>query len=87
MSFKPFDEISAREERAKHVLLDMHGLDSFTNRARADGVVASQHVDRYPLELLQNARDALARGPAGEGRVAFVVTDTALIVANDGANL
>jgi hypothetical protein len=63
-------------------------LDAFTNSARADKTIRDSHVDRYPLELLQNARDAMERGRlAGqplEGHALFVITHDALIVANDG---
>ncbi len=59
----------------------LKGLDE---RGRAQELVRQQYSGRYPFELLQNANDAAgeARKP---GRVRFVLTDTAVIAADNGA--
>ncbi|GDX78525.1 hypothetical protein LBMAG42_03360 [Deltaproteobacteria bacterium] len=49
----------------------------------AERALAGDHEDRYWLELAQNARDALHEG--GGGRAWFGVTESGVIVANDGA--
>lgn len=45
--------------------------------------IRQSYTGRYPLELLQNAHDACTDGHR-VGTVEFVVTDTALLVANEG---
>jgi Protein NO VEIN, C-terminal len=58
-------------------------LDNIEDAGRSEDRVRHDYAGRYPLELLQNAHDACAdanhRGP-----VRFAVTDSALIVANEG---
>lgn len=44
----------------------------------------SEYSGRYPIELLQNAQDACAEAD-NPGRAWFRVSDTALLVANEGA--
>ena len=52
---------------------------------RAEQRVRSDYSGRYPIELLQNAQDACA--DAGiRGRAWFRVSDTALLVANQGVS-
>src|SRR3954447_17957482 len=59
----------------------LKGLDE---RGRAQELVRQQYSGRYPFELLQNANDAA--GEAGKpGRGRFVLTDTAVIAADNGA--
>lgn len=53
-------------------------------RGKAQEFVAQQYAGRYALELLQNADDA-ASDRGLRGRVRFVLTETALLVADDGA--
>lgn len=61
-----------------------HILKSLDERGGAQELVRQQYTGRYPFELLQNANDA-----AGEdgrpGRARFVLTDSAVVVADDGA--
>jgi hypothetical protein len=45
--------------------------------------IRQSYTGRYPLELLQNAHDACSDAHR-VGTVEFVVTDTALLVANEG---
>src|SRR3954468_10814842 len=58
-------------------------VDKIEDGVRTEDRVRHDYTGRYPLELLQNAHDACAdaRRP---GAVHFVVTDSALLVANDG---
>ena len=59
----------------------LKGLDE---RGRAQELVRQQYTGRYPFELLQNANDAA--GETGtRGRAHFLLTDTALIVADNGS--
>lgn len=58
-------------------------LRALGERGRAQEFVAQQYAGRYALELLQNADDAASdRGTAG--RVRFVLTNSSLLVADDG---
>jgi len=62
-----------------------HILKTLDERGRAQELVRQQYTGRYPFELLQNANDA-AGDPGAVGRtVRFVLTDTALLVADQGA--
>lgn len=61
-----------------------HILKSLDERGGAQELVRQQYSGRYPFELLQNANDAAA-GTGHPGRVRFVLTDSALIVADNGA--
>ncbi len=58
-------------------------LKSLDERGAAQELVRQQYSGRYPFELLQNADDASAEA-AGVGRARFVLTDSALLVADDG---
>lgn len=52
--------------------------------ASAEQRVRSEYIGRYPVELLQNAHDAC--DDAGQpGRVWMEITDSALVVGNEGA--
>jgi hypothetical protein len=59
-------------------------LKSLDERGRAQELVRQQYTGRYPFELLQNANDA-ARETGIRGRARFLLTDTALIVADNGS--
>ena len=59
----------------------LKGLDE---RGRAQELVRQQYTGRYPFELLQNANDA-ADDTGTRGRAHFLLTDTALIVADNGS--
>jgi hypothetical protein len=59
----------------------LKGLDE---RGRAQELVRQQYTGRYPFELLQNANDA-AGDTGTRGRAHFLLTDTALIVADNGS--
>lgn len=59
-------------------------LKSLDERGAAQELVRQQYSGRYPFELIQNAEDA-ARDKGLRGRVRFVLTDTALIVADNGS--
>ncbi|MGW8645624.1 sacsin N-terminal ATP-binding-like domain-containing protein [Micromonospora chalcea] len=59
-------------------------LKSLDERGGAQELVRQQYSGRYPFELLQNANDA-AVDVGAEGRACFLLTDTALIVADDGS--
>jgi hypothetical protein len=59
----------------------LKGLDE---RGRAQELVRQQYTGRYPFELLQNANDA-AGDTNTRGRAHFLLTDTALIVADNGS--
>ncbi|MGJ3227096.1 sacsin N-terminal ATP-binding-like domain-containing protein [Micromonospora aurantiaca (nom. illeg.)] len=62
-----------------------HILNSLGERGRAQELVRQQYSGRYPFELLQNANDAAGSDGDGGGRVRFVVSDGALLVADQGA--
>lgn len=69
--------------RADDVDVRTQELDRIEDGGRAEDRVRHDYTGRYPLELLQNAHDACA--DAGRaGAVRFVVTDSAVLVANDG---
>lgn len=59
-------------------------LKALDERGRAQELVRQQYSGRYPFELLQNANDAAADADR-PGRVRFVLTDTAVIAADNGA--
>lgn len=59
----------------------LKGLDE---RGRAQELVRQQYTGRYPFELLQNANDA-AGDTGTRGRAHFLLTDTALVVADNGS--
>jgi hypothetical protein len=58
-----------------------HQLKTLDERGTAQQLIQVQYSGRYPLELLQNADDALGKRAGG---VRFELTDAALIVADDG---
>jgi hypothetical protein len=59
-------------------------LKALDERGRAQELVRQQYSGRYPFELLQNANDAAA-DTNRPGRVRFVLTDAAVIAADNGA--
>ncbi|BCW78325.1 DUF3883 domain-containing protein [Arthrobacter sp. NicSoilC5] len=59
-------------------------LKSLDERGGAQDLVRQQYTGRYPFELLQNANDA-ARDTGTQGRAHFLLTETALIVADNGS--
>ncbi|MEQ7127433.1 DUF3883 domain-containing protein [Actinopolymorpha sp. B11F2] len=64
--------------------LHASALKSLYERGAGQELVRQQYTGRYPFELLQNANDAA--GDAGtRGRAYFHLTESALIVADDGA--
>jgi Domain of unknown function (DUF3883) len=65
---------------APYGIQELHRLE---DAGRNEDRVRQEYTGRYPMELLQNAHDACA--DAGHvGPVQFVVTDSALLVANEG---
>src|SRR5258706_1784252 len=58
-------------------------LKSIDERGGAQDLIRQQYSGRYPFELLQNANDAASE--RGGGGVAFIVTDRALLCADQGA--
>jgi len=61
------------------------GLKALDERGAASEIVRDQYTGRYPLELIQNANDAAASLGSSGGRVKFVLTESALLVADQGA--
>ncbi len=59
-------------------------LKSLDERGNAQELVRQQYTGRYPFELLQNANDA-SRDTGKRGRAHFLLTDTALIVGDNGS--
>ena len=53
-------------------------------RFMAEELVRDQYTGRYPFELVQNASDAVAEVEGTHAKVCFVLTDTALLVADQG---
>ena len=66
----------------------VHILKTLDERGTAQQLIREQYSGRYPFELLQNANDAIGVRVDSEGvaglEVRFVVTDSALIVADQG---
>lgn len=60
------------------------GLKSLDERGAMSEIVRDQYTGRYPLELIQNANDAEASDGLTDGQVKFVVTENALLVADQG---
>lgn len=58
-------------------------LKALDERGSAQDLVTDQYSGRYPFELLQNANDA-ALNSGRPGRAHFLLTETALIVADNG---
>ena len=69
------------------VLLDNgkreYALKSLDERGGAQELIRQQYFGRYPFELLQNADDA-ARESGRPGRARFQLTETALLVSDNG---
>lgn len=61
-----------------------HALRTLAARASAENLVRDQYAGRYPFELIQNANDAGGDSGTSGGTVAFTLTNTALIVADQG---
>lgn len=59
-------------------------LKTLDERGAAQELVRQQYSGRYPFELVQNADDA-ARDKGLRGRARFVLTETALLVADNGS--
>jgi hypothetical protein len=64
--------------------LDGQALKILDERGRAQELVRQQYSGRYPFELLQNASDAAVEAGIS-GRACFKLTETALIVADNGS--
>ena len=63
-----------------------HARKQLSERGTAQELIRQQYSGRYPFELLQNANDAAKESGLEEGRSAyFLLTDSALIVADNGA--
>jgi hypothetical protein len=60
-----------------------HALKTLDERGTAQELIRQQYTGRYPFELLQNANDAASQYD-GRRRVLFVLTESALVVANHG---
>jgi hypothetical protein len=63
--------------------LHASAFKSLYERGEGQELVRRQYTGRYPFELLQNANDA-ARDAETRGRAHFLLTETALIVADNG---
>ncbi len=63
--------------------LHASAFKSLYERGEGQELVRQQYTGRYPFELLQNANDA-ARDADMPGRAHFLLTETALIVADNG---
>lgn len=63
--------------------LHASAFKSLYERGAGQELVRQQYTGRYPFELLQNANDA-ARDAGKRGRAQFLLTETALIVADNG---
>ena len=81
-------QLCEREIESIRVLLESDlrssALKSLDERGGAQELVRQQYSGRYPFELLQNANDA-AIDSGTRGRAYFLLTDTALIVADNGS--
>ncbi|UHJ57109.1 DUF3883 domain-containing protein [Mycolicibacterium fortuitum] len=58
-------------------------LKALDERGGAQELIRQQYSGRYPFELLQNADDA-ARESGKRGRARFLLTETALLIADNG---
>jgi hypothetical protein len=63
--------------------LHASALKSLYERGEGQELVRQQYTGRYPFELLQNANDA-ARDAGSRGRAHFLLTESSLIVADNG---
>lgn len=61
-------------------------LHHIEDAGQTEGRTQTDYVGRFAVELLQNAHDACADadGSDGQGAVRFVLTESALLVANEG---
>ena len=62
-----------------------NALKALRQRDAGAEIVREQYAGRYPLELVQNANDAVASEGATAARIQFRVTESALLVADTGA--
>lgn len=76
------DELAALRSEVKEGRGANH-LKSLDERGRAQELVRDQYSGRYAFELLQNADDAMAKS-GHKGKVCFVLSSQALLVANTG---
>jgi hypothetical protein len=63
--------------------LHASAFKSLFERGEGQELVRQEYTGRYPFELLQNANDA-ARDAGTRGRAHFLLTESALIVADNG---
>lgn len=63
---------------------ERHILKTLDERGRASELLRQQYSGRYAFELLQNANDAMANTPGSAGAARFVLTEQALLVADQG---
>ncbi|MFC3988929.1 sacsin N-terminal ATP-binding-like domain-containing protein [Actinoplanes siamensis] len=77
-------EIAAIESQRDNEELRENLLKNLDERGAAQEMVRQQYSGRYPFELLQNANDAAAEAGV-RGRAFFLLTEDALIVADDGS--
>lgn len=75
--------ILLRHDGAGDDVVRAQALDNIEDAGRTEDRVRHDYAGRYPLELLQNAHDACADADH-RGAVRFAVTETAVIVANEG---
>jgi hypothetical protein len=79
---RPWEHLQ-HQRAASSVEVRIQELHRLEDAGRNEDRVRQEYTGRYPMELLQNAHDACA--DAGHvGPVQFVVTDSALLVANEG---
>jgi len=71
-------------ERRQQSLSSPNMWDDYLNHGISGNLIAGEHEDRDILELLQNARDAIARGQEPTGCILIAVTETAIVIANTG---
>lgn len=64
-------------------LVKAQSRDDYEDAGRTENRVRHDYTGRYPIELLQNGHDA-CEAAGTSGAVRFAVTDSALLVANDG---
>ena len=72
-------------ERKKTSLTSQSLWDDYLSHGVGNNVVAGEHEDRDVLELLQNARDAIAGRKGTTGNILIAITDQGMVIANTGA--
>jgi hypothetical protein len=82
------DEINSRREWLEANRAGTHGaraktLQDLADDGRTEDRIRQGYTGRAAIELLQNAHDAMADSGIA-GHVRFVITDSALLVANEG---